>query len=199
MKKILIIEDDPHINSMLVELLNKNGYAPTSAFSGTEALLLLAHDSFDLVLLDLMLPGKSGEEVLGEMKGNYPTPVIVLTAKTDKETTVSLLKMGAEDYLTKPFDNEELLARIEVQLRRFNVDISKKNPIDNGATNKLIFQDLVLDLDGFDAFISNKKVGLSKREFELLHLLMSHPQKVFTKNNLYETVWGSEFFGDDNT
>jgi len=196
LKKILIIEDDTHINEMLSELLGQNGYAISSAYSGTEALLLLSQDNFSLILLDLMLPGKTGEEVLQKARQQgIVSPIIVLTAKADKETTVKLLQMGADDYLSKPFDNNELLARITVQLRRSAPSDSNSTP----TANKLIFKDMILDLDGHDAYIDDKKLGLSKREFELLHLMMTYPQKVFTKNNLYESVWGSEFFGDDNT
>jgi len=173
---------------MLCELLTQNGYTTASAYSGTEALLLLSQDNFALMLLDLMLPGKTGEEVLQE-SGNIST--IVLTAKADKETTVKLLQMGADDYLAKPFDNNELLARIAVQLRRFASSDS--------APNKLNFKDITLDLDGHDGYISKTKLGLSKLEFEILRLMMQYPQKVFTKNNIYESVWGGEFFGDDNT
>ena len=193
MKKILVIEDDMHINTMLRELLEQNGYATASAYSGTEALLLLSQNKFALVLLDLMLPGKTGEEVLQETRTTQNIPVIVLTAKTDKETTVKLLHMGADDYLAKPFDNGELLARIAVQLRRFD-------SADSASVAKtLTFKDIIFDLDGHDAYIGGVKVGLSKREFEILRLMAKHPQKVFTKNNLYESVWDGEFFGSDNT
>jgi len=191
--KILVVEDDMHINEMVCELLGQNGYIPSSAYSGTEALLMLSQNTYALVLLDLMLPGKTGDEVLREMRTKHDMPVIVLTAKTDKATTVELLRMGADDYLSKPFDNPELLARIAVQLRR-------SAPLASGGdSNKLMFKDITLDFDSFDAYINNEKIGLSKREFELLRLMMEHPQKVFTKNNLYESVWGGEFFGDDNT
>jgi len=179
---------------MLSELLSQNGYVTSSAYSGTEALLLLSQDKYSLILLDLMLPGKTGEDVLQEAKNKKnKTPIIVLTAKADKETTVKLLQMGADDYLSKPFDNNELLARIAVQLRHSALHSSSY------STNKLTFKDITLDLDSHDAYINDKKIGLSKREFELLHLMMTYPQKVFSKNNLYESVWGSEFFGDDNT
>jgi len=188
-QKVLIVEDDMHINELLNELLTQNGYKTSSAYSGTEALLLLSQNKYSLVLLDLMLPGKTGDEVLRETRAVHSTPIIVLTAKTDKETTVKLLQMGADDYLVKPFDNNELLARIAVQLRRVNPT----------AADSLNFKDITLDLNGYDAFINGAKAGLSKREFEILHLMMQHPQKVFTKNNLYESVWGGEFFGDDNT
>ncbi|MCL2249425.1 MAG: response regulator transcription factor [Oscillospiraceae bacterium] len=191
MDKILVIEDDIHISGMLCELLGQNGYAPVAAYSGTEALLCLPQGGFCLVLLDLMLPGKSGEEVLAEIRSESSVPVIVLTAKTDKETVAHLLRSGADDYVAKPFDNNELLARIDVQLRRVVHGVSPKT--------ELRHKDMTLDLDSFDAFINGNRAGLSKREFEILELMMSHPNKVFTKNNLYESVWGGEFLGDDNT
>jgi DNA-binding response OmpR family regulator len=190
MKKILIAEDDVDISNMLCELLRKNGYSPTSAFSGSEAVLRFSHENFDLVLLDLMLPGKTGHEVLEELRKMSEVPVIVLTAISDKISTISLLKSGADDYLQKPFDNGELLARIEVQLRK-NTSRNEKS--------EFAFKDLTLNLETFDAYISGNAAGLSKTEFAVLKLLMSHPKKVFAKNNLYESVWGGEFLGDDNT
>jgi len=183
---ILIVEDDIFINEMLCELLTKNGYTPIAAFSGTEGLLQLANGGVSLMLLDLALPGKGGEDVLQEVRATSQIPIIVLTAMADKETTVRLLRLGADDFLAKPFDNDELLARIEIQLRR--------KPSDN-----LRFKDIVLDPEGYDAQINGKKLDLSRREFEILRLLMSHPQKVFSKNNLYESVWGEEYLGDENT
>ena len=189
MEKILIVEDDIHINEMLCALLKQNGFAPTAAYSGTEAMLCLPQNNFSLMLLDLMLPGKTGEDVLQEARAISSIPIIVLTAKTDKETTVKLLRLGADDYLAKPFNNDELLARIDVQLRRSS----------SPANDTLCFKDIVLDLTGYDANIDGKKIGLSKKEFEVLRLMMSHPQKVFSKNNLYESVWGGDFLGDDNT
>ena len=193
MHEILIVEDDIHINEMLNELLSQNGYKTTAAFSGTEALLCLPR-GFSLVLLDLMLPGKTGEQVLTEIRtANRDIPVMVLTARADKETTVELLRMGADDYLAKPFDNNELLARIAVQLRR----VEGSNAETPAAA--LSYKGILLDADSFDAVAGGKRAGLSKREYEILYLLMSHPQKVFSKNNLYESIWGGEFLGDDNT
>jgi len=190
MNKILIVEDDTHISEMLCHLLQQNNYAPTAAYSGTEALFALPHNDFSLILLDLMLPGKTGEEVLEEIRKTSCVPIIVLTARTDKETTVNLLRLGADDYIAKPFDNAELLARIDVQLRRATPLQQPKN----------FYKEIFLDVDGYDVVnTSGEKAGLSKREFEILHLMMQYPQKVFTKNNLYESVWGGEFFGDDNT
>jgi DNA-binding response OmpR family regulator len=189
--KILITEDDTHINKMLYELLRQNNYLPTAAFSGTEALLLMSQGSYSLVLLDLMLPGKTGEQVLEEIRAKSTIPIIVLTAQTDKETTVKLLRLGADDYIAKPFNNNELLARIDAILRR----AEPQKP----ESTYLQFKDIVLDLEGYDAMIGDKNVGLSKKEFEIIRLMMSHPQKVFTKNNLYESVWGDDYLGDDNT
>ena len=191
MKKILIVEDDIHISEMLCQLLRQNGYAPVAAYSGTEALLTLPQGGFALILLDLMLPGKTGEEVLEELRAVSAVPVIVLTARTDKETTIKLLRLGADDYIAKPFDNNELLARIDVQLRRATLS--------QPEVEQLKYKGITLDLDGYDAISDGKKAGLSKREFEILRLMMSHPKKVFTKNNIYESVWGGEFWGDDNT
>jgi len=192
MKKILIIEDDAHINKMLAELLSRNNYESVSAFSGTEALLLLSRETFSLILLDLMLPGKTGAEVLAEIrKSGVNTPVIALTALSDKESVVKTLKLGADDYITKPFDNAELLARIEVRIR--NIRGNKE------AAKTLKFKNIELDPERFDGFISGNALGLSKREFAILKLLIENPNKVFTKNNIYESVWGGEFLGDDNT
>ena len=190
--KILIVEDDIHINQMLCELLEQSAYEPVSAYSGTEALLLIQQDSFSLVLLDLMLPGKTGEQVLEEIRNRSSVPVIVLTARADKPTTVDLLRLGADDYIAKPFDNNELLARIEVQLRRSAAQTQND-------CKTLRYKDIILETDSYDAIVNGCKAELSKREFEILRLLIEHPRKVFTKNNLYESVWGGEFLGDDNT
>jgi DNA-binding response OmpR family regulator len=189
--RILIVEDDPDINAMLNTLLERNGYEPRAVYSGSEATLVLKAERFDLILLDLMLPGCGGFEVLSELRaaGNE-TPVIMLTAVTDKDSVVSLLTAGADDYLTKPFDNAELLARIQARLR-----VTARGE----APELLRHKDLVLDTGTFDAMIEGRPVGLSKTEFNILRLLMSNPRKVFTKDNLYESVWGGRFVGDDNT
>ena len=189
MKAILVVEDEENINRMLCDLLKHNGYVPEAAYSGTEAMMLFSNKTYDLMLLDLMIPGKPGFEVLEEIRKTSGIPIIALTAVSEKESTVACLKAGANDYLTKPFDNDELLARIEVWLRN-NM---------NKTTRSITFRDIVLDLEQYDAFIETEALQLSKREFEILQLLMQNPKKVYTKNNLYESVWGDEFMGDDNT
>lgn len=187
MKKILIVEDDANISNMLCDLLIQNEYMTTAAYSGTEAVMCFANEKYDIVLLDLMIPGKSGVEVLAEIRAAGTVPVIALTAVIDKESVVKLLKAGANDYITKPFDNNELLARIEVQLRAETSEPTIK------------FKDIELNPEHYDAYINNQPLELSKREYEILSLLMQNPKKVFTKNNLYESVWQDEFLGDDNT
>jgi DNA-binding response OmpR family regulator len=145
-----------------------------------------------------MLPGRDGLEVLGELRAaGIGTPVIMLTAVTDKDSVVSLLNAGANDYLTKPFDNDELMARIQVQLRMAaNADLAV---VDKEPSPVYAYKNLVLDVDAFDVTMNGHPAQLSKTEFSILKLLMSNPRKVFTKDNLYESVWGGRFVGDDNT
>ena len=189
MNKILVIEDDVHINSLLHDLLTAHGFAVTQAYSGTEGLMCFGADEFDLVLLDLMLPGVSGDIVLTTIRDKSRIPIIILTAISDKEKTVELLRLGANDYVVKPFNNDELLARIDIWLRQKN---------DNSGS-KLIFKDVVLNADEIKVYVADIEIQLSKREFGILECLMKNPKKVFTKNNLYETVWQDHFMGDDNT
>ena len=190
MGKILIIEDDVNINDLLKEILIQNGYEVLQAYSGTEGIMAFNGNEVQLVLLDQMLPGKTGKEVLAIIRENSHIPVIMLTAVVDKDEVVALLKQGANDYMIKPFDNKELLARIEVQLRH-----SKSV---NKPETTLIFRDIKLDVESYTVTVSKQMIHLSKREFEILACLIRYPKKVFTKENLYEVVWGNEFYGDDN-
>ena len=189
MNKILIIEDDIHINGLLQELLAIEGYQTTGVHSGTEALMTFGMDKFDLILLDLMLPGVAGEVVLASIREKSQIPIIILTAIGDKAKTVELLKLGANDYIVKPFDNDELLARMAIWLRQ----------TEQNESSTFHFKDITLHSDQIKVYIGQTEVPLSKREFGLLECLMKHPKKVFTKNNLYETVWDDHFIGDENT
>ena len=173
MNEILIVEDDMHISALLKEALQKEGYCCTQAFSGTEARLLLTMNRYALVLLDLMLPGISGEDVLQETRRQGQTPVIVLTAKDTIDVKVEFLKKGADDYVTKPFDIKEVLARIEVQLRKSTKEIQK---------TKISYQGMVLDKDTHQVFIYERELPkITKQEFSILELLLKHPKKVFSK------------------
>ncbi len=193
MPLVLVVEDDVYIGNMLQDLLAQNGYQPMRAYSGTEALLSLEKTSVDLVLLDLMLPGKTGDQVLSAIRQKTQTPVIALTAVKEREAKIALLRSGADDYITKPFDNDELLARMEALLRR-----TRTGPV-VGENRKIHFKDIEIDLDTFEVRVGHEEVILSKHEFEILKLLAENPKRVFTKSMIYETVWGEEFIGDDNT
>lgn len=190
---ILVIEDDCDISNMICDLLKRNGYKAMPAYTGTEALMVF-DKKIDLVLLDLMLPGVNGEMVLMEIRKHSNIPVIGLSAKSDKASTINLLKSGADDYIVKPFNNDELLARIEAQLRRYNHHLSLMS--DN---NKLSYKDISIDTETYSVNVGGTVVSLTKREFLILELLMKYPKKVFTKSNIYEHVWNDEFFGDENT
>lgn len=188
-KTILIMEDDEEINNMLRILLQQNGYRTVSAFSGTEGLLV--HDSnICLILLDLMLPGKNGEEIIGELKAKHNVPVIVISAIHDVSKKVNLFSLGADDYVTKPFNNDELLARISARLRK-SADVS--------ANEALIYKDIILNQIDYSVTCNGKPTKLSRHEFALLKLLMENPTRTCTKSIIYDTVWDYENSADDNT
>ena len=188
-KTILIIEDDAEINDMLRILLRQNGYQTISAYSGTEG--LLAHSKeVSLILLDLMLPGKCGEEIISELKAKHNVPVIVTSAIHDVSKKVDLFSLGADDYVTKPFHNDELLARISARLRK-TADIS--------TNETLVYKNIVLDKNDYSVTCNGRSVELSKHEFALLALLMEKPDRTCTKNLIYDTVWDYENSADDNT
>ncbi len=194
---ILIIEDDNDISKMLNELLTINGYRAIQAYSGTEALLHIEKQAPDAVILDLMLPGMSGEEVLAGIKAaDRSIAVLVASAKDDVTSRISLLRAGADDYLTKPFDTGELLARLEAVLRRSkkqtDTDAAERIPI------SMQYKDLTMYPDHFTVFVGGQELPLTKREYLILELFMEHPGKVFTKSNIYESVWNEEFIGEDN-
>lgn len=176
MKNLLIIDDDIHIGNMLEETLTKEGYGVFRAYSGTEALLLLEKTRPDLVLLDLMLPGLKGEEVLSKIRG---IPVIVVSAKTETDNKVNLLLGGAVDYVTKPFEVKELLARIAVQFRRTAAGT---------AGEKLIFDEIMLDTDTHMVTVKDVAVKLTRTEYGILKLLMENPTRVMTKSLLLDRI-----------
>lgn len=190
---ILVVEDDPDINRLLCRVLEGAGYPCRPAFSGSEAVLWAEQYNYDLVLLDLMLPGLTGEEFIAQMRRRKTMPIIVLSAKAGLEDRVNVLRLGADDFIPKPFDNVEVLARVEAQLRRY------KQFDREGGGAVLVHGDLTLDKEGVHVTAAGQTVALTAREFHILTLLMEHPKKVFTREQLYEQVWGGEYFGDDNT
>lgn len=200
---ILIVEDDNDISFMLKDLLLQNGYEVSQAFSGTEALFYIEKEPPMAMILDLMLPGMNGEDLLCKIKKEYPEiSVIISSAKEEVKTRVAMLRQGADDYITKPFDTEELLARLEAVIRRSGKDTGRVNNLTDEKKevekNVLKYKDIVLEPEEFRVLVSGKEVRLTRREFLILELLMKNPGKVFTKNNIYESVWNEEFLGEDN-
>lgn len=194
---ILIVEDDNDISQMLKELLTGQGYETVQAFSGTEALLCMEKQAVDGVILDLMLPGMKGEEVLCTIKEHYPrSSVLVSSARDDVQTRVELLRAGADDYLVKPFDTEELLARLEAVLRR-SVEAGEQQ--DSAYKKEVLeYKNIRIYPENLMVQVSGEEMVLTKREYLILELLMSHPGKVFTRSNIYESVWNEEFLGEEN-
>lgn len=191
MKKILVIEDDTDINNLISEALTKAGYTCTQAFSGTEGLLYIEKNVFSLVLLDLMLPGKNGESLLPLIKQMQNVPVIVVSAKDSLDSKVSLLTSGAEDYVTKPFEVQELIARVGVQIRRFSETEQQEE--------YLKYKDLSLHAASFSAIVNGYEIMLTKQEFKIMELLLSHPQRVFSKQDIYSYAWDEIYIGEDKT
>ena len=179
---ILVVEDDPDINKLLCRILEGAGYACRPAFSGSEAALWAGQYEYDLVLLDLMLPGLTGEEFIAEMRQKKTMPIIVLSAKAGLEDRVNVLRLGADDFIPKPFDNAEVLARVEAQLRRY------KQFSGGGGSAVLTHGDLTLDQEGVTVTAAGKPVTVTAREFDILTLLMEHPKKVFTREQDRKSV-----------
>ena len=192
-KKILIAEDDDDINQLLSKIIKKHRFTPRSVYSGTEAMLYLEKEKWDLILLDLMLPGKSGEKILSEVADMIHAPVIIISAKDAQKTKVEMLRLGADDFITKPFDIEEVSARIESVLRRY-----ERSGIKDQA-EKLTFKDITVDPDAMKVTVGGKILPLTAREYRIINLLVRSPDKVFSKANIFESVWKEPFHGDVNT
>ena len=192
MDRILIIEDDVNINNLISEALEKAGYESTQAFSGTEGLMCADRESYSLAILDLMLPGLPGEEVLPRLKEKQEIPVIILSAKDGVDNKINLLNYGAEDYMTKPFDIRELIARIGIQIRRM-----ARTAENDSAT--LTFKSLVLRQNSLYATLDGKELKLTRLEFKILELLLSNQNRVFSKQDIYDYVWSECYMGEDKT
>ena len=213
MPNILIVEDDININNLLCEVLVKAGYTCEQAFSGTEAKLLLniKEKAYTLVLLDLMLPGASGEEVLKEIRKHGRLPVIVLTAKDSIDDKIGVLTDGADDYITKPFEIREVLARIQVQLRHTEVETKGEAEAETEAKTKagiqkgqgsgrLEFRDMVLTRSTFEVSIGGRVLPkITKQEFAILELLLKNPKQVFSKEDIFEYAWDEPYMGETKT
>ncbi|MNC16953.1 Transcriptional regulatory protein BaeR [compost metagenome] len=190
MPNILIIEDQEDLNLLLAEALQRAGYTVTSAYNGPDGLQAIRSKPYDLILLDIMLPFLNGDTLLQEARTITGIPVIIISAKEQVSTKIDLLKLGADDYITKPFDLGEVAARVESSLRR-----SGKQ---SAAAMTSRYKDLVLDSSSKRATAAGAIFELTAKEFRILELLMTNQGKVFTKANLYESLWGDEYLGDDN-
>lgn len=189
---ILVVEDDVDINRLLCTILEGAGYTCRAAFSGSEALLWAEKYDYDLILLDLMLPGVTGEELIARIRRGKTMPIIVASAKVGVNDRVNVLKLGADDFIPKPFDNAEVLARVEAQLRR-------SRQFGTPKADMLSAGPLTLDKDSHTVTVNGEELSLTGREFDILALLMENPRRAFSRAQIYETVWGEDFIGDDNT
>ena len=190
---VLIVEDDKNIQELLQLYLEKEGYAVTLAADGQQGLAKFRAIKPDLVLLDVMMPVMDGWEVCTAIRAESRTPVIMLTAKSELEDKITGLKSGADDYITKPFEMRELIARIEAVLRR------TESAAADQKLRRLVFDKLVIDMDAFELLIDGKKVEAPPKEMELLFYLASSPNRVYTRNQLLDEVWGFDYFGDSRT
>lgn len=194
-EKILIVEDDSDINRILCRYLEKEQYQVVPAFSGTEAKLRLSLEPYDLIILDLMLPGITGEELIREIRKDSATPIIVISAKSALENKVITLKSGADDYVTKPFERDEVLARVEALLRR-SKPVTAALPSEN---NDIAFKQLTLNIISREVFVNGNLISLTAYEFDILKHLLQNPDRVFTKEQLYQDIWKTGYYGEDNT
>ena len=190
---VLIVEDDRNIAELLQMYLEKEGYAVTTAHDGGQGLQKFRAIKPDLVLLDVMMPVMDGWGVCKAIRAESQTPVIMLTAKGETDDKVTGLKAGADDYITKPFEMKEVLARIEAVLRRTTGTSGEKK------SRRLAFDKLVIDMDAFELTVDGKKVDTPPKEMELLFYLASSPNRVYTRNQLLDEVWGFDYFGDSRT
>ncbi len=195
MRKILVAEDDAQINRLVCDYLSSEGFDTLSALNGLDAVRQVRENTdISLVILDLMLPFQSGDMVLKKIREFSSVPVIILSAKSETSTKIDLIKMGADDYLTKPFDLDELLVRTEAVLRRSGGG-------DNADTEEQIlsFKNLTLFLNSGTAKVCGRELTLTVKEFAILALMLKNPSKIWSKANLFESVWGESYLSDDNT
>ena len=191
-KTVLIVEDDRNIADLLRLYLEKEGYTVVIAPDGMRGVEQFRTVHPSLVLLDVMLPGLEGWGVCRAIRAESQTPIIMLTAKSETEDKVNGLKQGADDYITKPFEMKEVLARIEAVLRRSGIEPEK-------SRRRLEFDKLIIDMDAFELTVDGKKVPTPPKEMELLYHLASTPNRVYTRNQLLDEVWGFDYFGDTRT
>ncbi|MBP3809461.1 MAG: response regulator transcription factor [Clostridiales bacterium] len=194
--RVLIVEDDENINNLLREALTKHGLNCTQAFSGTEGLMVFKNDKFDLVLLDLMMPGMDGQTLTQRIREVSKVPIIIVSAKSNVDSKVDLLTTGADDFIGKPFELKELIARVDVQLRHKE---DEENQDDIEHAKVMSFKDLTLDGEKYQVTVKGEDIGLTRQEFRILELFLKYPGKVFSKREIYEYAWNDVYIGEDKT
>ncbi|AOZ91178.1 response regulator transcription factor [Paenibacillus crassostreae] len=192
--KVLVVEDDEDINRLLCRILTDEGITTVSAFSGSEASLRLSLEEYQLVLIDLMLPGIPGETLIAKIREQFTIPIIVISAKSALEDKVMLLRLGADDYITKPFEKEEVLARVEAQLRRLHYVHTSNN-----SEEIMQVRELIMNKDRHEVTLAGQLLTLTNFEFDILALLLSRSDKIFSKSEIYSNIWQGTYLGDDNT
>ncbi len=189
--KILIVDDDVNINELIDMYLKNSGYETKKSFNGIDACDIIMKDEISLVILDIMLPGKDGIEVLKFIRKNSEIPVIMVTAKGETFDKVLALELGADDYIVKPFEPKELLARVKAVTRRYTVD--------NTAKDIVKYSNISIDIGAYEVIYKDAIVKLAPKELELLYFLASNPNKVFNREQLMYEVWGYDYPGDSRT
>ncbi|MBQ6181331.1 MAG: response regulator transcription factor [Ruminococcus sp.] len=193
MNKILVAEDDAEINRIIRDYLDMQGYETISAANGLDAVRLATeHPELSMIILDIMLPFQSGDTVLKKIRSFSQVPVIIVSAKSTVQSKIDLLRLGADDYLTKPFDLDELLIRIETVLRRTAFSTEKTD------TAQYKYKNLLIDAESKTAYVNDVQLVLTSKEYSILELLLKNPTKLFSKANLFESVWETPYFNDDN-
>jgi DNA-binding response OmpR family regulator len=191
-KKALVIEDDINIADLLRLYLEKDGFTVSLAYDGRAGLTAFENETPDVILLDIMLPVMDGWQVCTEIRKTSKVPIIMLTAKGELSDKVAGLEMGADDYVTKPFEVKELLARVHAVMRRTDGEAAP-------SEKKLTFDKLIINLDSYELIVDGKKIDTPPKEMELLYHLASAPNRVYTRNQLLDEVWGFDYFGDSRT
>ena len=194
MLKILVVDDDTNISELISLYLNKEGYDTREVANGKLAMEVFEEYKPDLVLLDIMLPGADGYDVCKEIRKNSRTPIIMLTAKGEVFDKVLGLELGADDYMVKPFDPKELMARVKAVLRRNVLPV-----VEEKTKNRIVLDQLIIDKDNYSVTYEGNLVELPPKELEVLYFLASHPKQVFTREQLLDKIWGYDFVGDTRT
>ena len=194
--KVLLIEDDVSIAELIRDYLEVDGFIVTHAIDGNSGLESGLKKSYNLILLDIMLPGINGFDICKEIRKQSDVPILLLSARKEDIDKIRGLGLGADDYITKPFSPGELVARVKAHIRRYNRLTIENKPLTH---NQITVRNLMLDIDSHRAYINKREVILTAKEFEMLHLFMRHPDRVFNKDEIFDRIWGEDTLGDTTT